>query len=412
MPTGGGDTDVVTAPDGTVYASGLSFVACSTVAVSHDKGETFVPDPIAGCGKTPLSNDREWNAVDGNHTVYSVIGDTQNMQIDLIRSRIVSPLVVPSKTIQLSVTKGYQWPGTVAVDQRNGNTYTVWNTEGSPNDCDDTTCTVPASSKAPDLVLLSVLHRGSNTPSALIVVASRRFDTFDSFVVNAVDKAGTLYVVWSERRADVKETWTMLSSSHDAGSTWSTPVKVNQSVPTTTFPWVTAGDAGRIAVSYYGTTAHANSPQKVSDSKTWQVYSAFSTDGGATFAEHKTSGTINKGQICTSGTGCANGGRNLLDFFETAADANGCLVTTYTDNSSGTPYISFVRQVGGPGLLASRPCARPASFVTQPPPTSGKQPSSNGRGLASTGLGTALPIAGAIVVVITLLGRRLRRTSP
>ena len=246
VPTGGGDSDIVVAPNGTVYGSGLSYVACSTVSVSHDKGETFVPDPIAGCGKFPLMNDRQWNDVDGNNTVFTVIGDTQNTQIDLIRSRITNPIVVPSQTLQLSVTPDYQWPGTIAVDHRNGTAYTVWNTEGAPNDCDDTACKVPASSVTADRVLISILPRGATSPPAPVLVASRRFDTFDSFVSNAVDKAGTVYVVWSERHPAVKETWTMLATSHDGGQHWSAPVKVNKAAATTTFPWVTAEDAGRI----------------------------------------------------------------------------------------------------------------------------------------------------------------------
>jgi hypothetical protein len=412
VPTGGGDSDIVTAPDGTIYASGLSYAACSTVSVSHDKGETFVPDPIAGCGQTPLSNDRQWNAVDGQHTVYTVIGDTMKTQIDLVRSLVTSPLVVPSKTLQLSVTPDYEWPGTVAVDQRNGTTYTVWNTRGAPDDCDDNKCTVPASWKTPDRVLISVLPRGSTTPPAPVVVASRRFDTFDSFVVDAIDAVGTVYVVWSERHSASKETWTMLSSSHDAGKHWSAPVKVNSGPVTTTFPWVTAGDPGRIAVSYYGTSARAASPQKVTAKQSWQVYSAFSIDGGKTFTEYRTTGGMNNGQICTSGTGCTAGGRNLLDFFETAADANGCLVTTYTDNSSGTPYISFVRQVGGPGLRAAKDCARPASF-SPPRSTSGaptRQPAT-GPGLASTGWPRWVPTLGAVLVVLGAVAGTRRRRS-
>src|SRR3954462_14749953 len=52
----GGDSDIAVTPDGTLFASGLSYLACSTISRSGDKGSTWVPMPVAGCGRTPLSN--------------------------------------------------------------------------------------------------------------------------------------------------------------------------------------------------------------------------------------------------------------------------------------------------------------------------------------------------------------------
>ena len=370
VPTGGGDSDIAVTPGGVLYASGLSYLACSTVSRSTDRGDTWVPMPVAGCGRQPLMNDRQWTATFGDSIVYTAIGDTANTQIDLVRSLVDSPAVLPSSTLQLSRTPDYQWPGTVEVDQRSGTVYTVWNTTGSPNDCDKapgaTKCEpVQASTVKPDRIEISALRAGDSGAPAPLVVATRRYDTFDSFVVVAVDKAGALYVVWTERHpakehSSAGGTWSMLSRSTDGGRHWSAPVKVNRAPRTTTFPWVTAGDGGRIAVSYYGTTTGGNSPQTVATSATWRVYSSYSTDGGRHFREYATTGVMDKGAICTSGTGCSAGGRNVLDFFETAADARGCLVTAFADNTV-TPragaVISYVRQTAGPGLRAGRDCS-------------------------------------------------------
>jgi hypothetical protein len=364
VPTGGGDSDIAVTPNGTLFASGLSYLACSTVSRSTDKGDSWVPVPVAGCGRTPISNDRQWNAVDGNDTVYTAIGDTVDTEIDLVRSAVDNPAVIPSATMTLSKTPDYQWPGTVDVDQRNGNVYTVWNTTGAPNDCDgapgaEACKPTEASTKHPDKVLVSVVGRSATEAPAPITVASRRFDTFDSFVVDAVDKAGNIYVVWNERHPQPHETWTMLSVSHNAGRSWSAPVKVQRQPATTVFPWVTAGDAGRIAISYYGTSARGSSPQTVAKTAAWSVYSAFSTDGGRTFAEYRTTRAMHHGAICTSGTGCATGTRNLLDFFETAADPDGCLVTSFADNTvdpATGAVVSYVRQTGGAGLRAGHAC--------------------------------------------------------
>lgn len=362
LPTGGGDTDVAVTPNGTVVASGLSSVACATVAVSKDKAQSWRADPLAGCATFPLMNDRQWTAVDGNNTVYTVIGNVVQGEIDLVRATPSAVGVTPTTTMQLYTGGDYEWPGTIAVDGRNGTAYVGWNTTGAPDDCDGTSgasCSpVSASSQTPDRIYVSVVPRGATSAPTPRLVASRHFDSYDSFVADAVDSAGTVYVVWSERHPAQRETWIMLSTSRNGGRSWSSPQRVNRVPATTTYPWVTAGDGGRIAISYYGTSAHGYSPQTVAPSATWYVYSTFSTDGGRHFAEYRTTGAIQHGMICTSGTGCAAGTRNLLDFFETAADPQGCLVTSYADNSAGgtAAIVSYVRQTSGPGLSARRPC--------------------------------------------------------
>jgi hypothetical protein len=364
VPTGGGDSDIAVTPSGTLYASGLSYVACSTVARSTDKGDTWLDMPVGGCGRMPLLNDRQWTTTYGDKTEYTAIGDVVDSEIDLVRSAIDNPVVVPSTTMTLSRSADYQWPGTVAVDQRNGTVYTVWNTTGAPNDCDQspgaTSCKpAQASTKRPDRILVSVVKNGASSAPAPVTIAKRRFDTFDSFVVDAVDRAGNVYVVWSERHPSVQQTWTMLSVSRDGGHSWSAPRRVETVPVTTTFPWVTAGDSGRIAISYYGTSAHGNSPQKVGAKASWFVWSSYSTNGGRTFREYRTTPVMHHGSICTSGTGCATGTRNLLDFFETAMDPNGCLVTAYADNTvdpATGAVVSYVRQTSGPGLRAGRSC--------------------------------------------------------
>ena len=356
----GGDTDIAVTPRGTLFASSLSYNGCSGVGVSTDRGQTWSDNPLAGCARIPAMNDRQWTATYGENVVYTVIGDTVRGDIDMVRSSMTNPVVVPSSTLDLYTGGDYQWPGTIAVDQHRGTAYVVWNTAGAPNNCDQSagaaSC-VPqaASTQTADKIEVSVVPDGATSAPAPVVVASRQFDTYDSFVSDAVDAAGNVYVVWSERHPTQGQTWTMLSVSRDHGRTWSTPRKVQRTPATTVFPWVSAGDAGRIAVSYYGTTARGNSPQKVASSATWSVYSSFSTDYGRTFSEYRTTGTMQKGPICTSGTQCSAGSRDLLDFFETDVDTHGCLVTSYADNAADNTgaIVSYVRQTAGPGLRSS-----------------------------------------------------------
>src|SRR5260370_26287001 len=72
----------------------------------------------------------------------------------------------------------------------------------------------------------------------------------------AVDDAGNVYAVWSEIDASdpTLHPGTFFSYSTDFGSTWSTPVKVNQSSSEnlTLFPWIDAAGDGGVDIVYYG----------------------------------------------------------------------------------------------------------------------------------------------------------------
>ena len=367
---GGGDSDITSTPGGTLYASGLT-LACITLARSADQGQSWVPNPVGGCGGT-VADDRQWNDTYGEDVVYTAFGNIALGSIEVSRADVLSGVAQGGPSVPVSGDTEYQWPGVLDVDQRTGSVVVGWNTVGAPNDCDEG-CSAPASSAEPDEVRAAVLD-SSGTPVAgsPFLVASRPFDTFDSFVSVDTGRDGTVYAAWSERHPEARETWTMLASSADGGHTWSAPVKVNSGPATTTFPWVSAGDAGRVAVSYYGTSAQGASPEVVNGD--WSVFSAFSTDGGQSFDEQRATGTMHQGSICTSGTGCASGTRDLADFFETDYDASGCLVTTYTDNSADVvaadgsrttdepTHVAFVRQTSGPGLLADTDCG-PTSRV-------------------------------------------------
>lgn len=371
---GGGDSDIVTSPNGTVYASGLT-LACITLSRSTDRGQSWLANPVGGCGGLPV-DDRQWNDVYREEAVFTAWGNIALGHIQVARAGTAAVVAQSAPPVQVSQEANYQWPGVLDVDQRDGSVYVGWNTTGAPNDCDagPTACGGrPASSDEPDEIRLAVLDKaGQPVSGSPFLVAARSADTFDSFVGVDTGRDGTVHAVWSERHPESAQTWTVLASSKDKGRTWSTPVKVNQAPATTAFPWVSAGDAGRVAVTYYGTAAGGRSPETVNGD--WAVWSSLSTDGGATFTEVKATPTMHKGPICTSGTGCAAGTRDLADFMESDYDKNGCVVVTYTDNSrdvvtpTGTrttnaaERIAFVRQVAGPGLLADRECT-PARFA-------------------------------------------------
>ncbi len=99
---------------------------------------------------------------------------------------------------------------------------------------------------------------------------------------------------------------------------------------TAVFPWLAARGA-TVDLVYYGTTASS----KDDPSAVWNVYMAQSKDGGTSFVQSLVSSHPNHvGVICTNGTGCKSGTRNLLDLFQDAIDPlNGMAAIIYTDDT-------------------------------------------------------------------------------
>src|SRR5205807_4018424 len=87
------------------------------------------------------------------------------------------------------------------------------------------------------------------------------------FPVLAIDAADTIYTVWTPNDRQPGTTGgcsgaetpapnsVMLSHSTDFGKTWSAPVTIYRPANARAFwPWITAGDAGKISVVWYQTS--------------------------------------------------------------------------------------------------------------------------------------------------------------
>lgn len=162
------------------------------------------------------------------------------------------------------------------------------------------------------------------------------------FPAVAVDPTnGDVYAVWSNASASGTDVY--FSYSADGGDTWSPAVVVNSDPANTAiFPWVAAYN-GTADVTYYGT------PSANDASAVWNVYLAQTTDNGSSFTESLVSNASNHtGVICTKGTACAPGTRNLLDLFQVGIDpANGKAAVVYVDDAhtkdaSGNPLPQTV----------------------------------------------------------------------
>lgn len=361
---GGGDADIAPDRSGDLWGSGLTLVN-TTATYSSNKGADWSVNPV---GTLDTVVDRQWIDTYRDNAAFMTTGKIGEQRILLSRLELVGgvPTVVLTRTVSKPGEEEYQWPGEIAVDNKRSLVYVGWNNaKDSLQDQNFKRDNIVVTRSSTDL--LETTHS---------VVTKTRGDSFDSFVSVDNDYRGNVYAAWSERRPKGKNgrrgwTNTYISVSKNRGMTWSEPRKVNtRRARTTTFPWVVAGSKGKVAVAYYGTRRRGPSPESVTRKelrgpkwKVWVAYSHNATGDKPRYTKKvAVRKAIHEGNICTSGTGCAGGTRDLLDFFQIDLDACGEMVITYTDNSQDVvtvggerttnkpEMISFVRQNGGPKL--------------------------------------------------------------
>ena len=213
----------------------------------------------------------------------------------------------------------------------------------------------------------STWHRGDTAfkPGAMIPTS-----LFAHWPAIAIDRGGNTYLVWDTdpRRNDSKgcgDTLTgngatgsplpnsiKVAASGNYGKTWSHPYTVAHRKGARVFwPWIAAGSAGRIAVTWYRTDRLRDPDcQKVTlaigDA---HVFHAASSKRGIAYAG-ASRGPIHKNStVCQGGTTCVATGqdRRLGDFFTNALDSRGCELIASGDTTRPSP-------LGGP-----RPTALP-----------------------------------------------------
>lgn len=349
---GGGDADVDIGSNGTLHASTLIFIINANTfrtgrgftlgvsAISCAHGVTAFD--LSQCTQEIIDlagNDRQWVTSNGNHVWISYHDAANSSLIRVQRSdddgvtwkRVGDPVVGQGQTTAGGTFNNIQ--GKLVADRTTGNLYAVY-AEGVPGilKAKTTTFNHVIVSRSTDL--------GKSWTAALVFADPRLVNLGQVFPALAVDQAtGKLYAVWSDAQN------TFFSSSSDHGSTWSAPQIVNSAPANTAiFPNVAAYN-GTVDVVYYGTSAASDNDTAA----VWNTYLAQTVDDGATFTQNAVSNTSNHtGVICTNGTGCAPGTRNLLDLFEVGIDPqNGKAAVIYTDDtltqdSAGNPLPQVV----------------------------------------------------------------------
>jgi hypothetical protein len=125
--------------------------------------------------------------------------------------------------------------------------------------------------------------------------------------------------------------------SHDRGLTWVNDRNVGFSagINNTVFPATVAGDPDRAAMFFVGTTKSGagGTGTDMTFNGTWYGYVATTYDGGNSWVTVSATGTdpVQRGVICTMGTTCPSGTRNLLDFNDLTIDKKGRPVAAFAD---------------------------------------------------------------------------------
>jgi hypothetical protein len=148
------------------------------------------------------------------------------------------------------------------------------------------------------------------------------------------------------------------------------------------FSTVVAGDPGRAAFAFHGTTTDGDSGDMATfpANAEWYLWIATTFDGGLTWELRNATPNdpTQKGSICDDGTGCDNtpDDRNLLDFMDMDIDGEGRIIVGYADGcvescvtggpNSFTARGYLARQASGKRMYAAFDPPLPTNFPGSP----------------------------------------------
>ena len=205
----------------------------------------------------------------------------------------------------------------------------------------------------------------------------------------AIDAGGRAYFVFSNFGGG-PGAGAGVAISDDNGATWKNMFDVGAiyGVKNICFPTATAGDAGRAAVSFYGSTtpqgAATGDSNDGSFTGVWHMYVAHTFDGGKTWTTTDVTPTMPMQRSGLLRGGGADAWRNLADFYDMTTDRDGRVLVGYGNgcasgdcalaplNPDGTSAVkgnaytattSIARQSSGRRMLVAKD---PASSTSVP----------------------------------------------
>jgi hypothetical protein len=335
---GSGDSYCAVFSDGTIVFTDLYLITV-TVDTSLDGGETWLQNPQASV--TPL-DDRQWLQI-GPTVSGGPASDPETLY--LVYNQIPFGLYIQKSRITAT---GYGWiPGNAGLPvstQTGSRDYFVV-------DQNDGTLYLP--NKEGGNLVVYVSTDGANTFTSHTVLQGTG-DIQNIFTAVDVDIEGNIYLIWAQDKADI-----FMAVSTDKGQTWDIS-QVTKTPGCRVLPWITAGDAGRIGLTWYETDKEGDSDNTDDmENATWDVKAAFCVDAlseNRTFLITTMEENVHTGTIKTTGASSSEADRDLGDFFTCDVDSMGRLVVTYGKDGDDGPnqyqaVVMFAKQMEGPFLL-------------------------------------------------------------
>jgi hypothetical protein len=334
---GGGDADVDIGSTGTLHVSTLVFFFNPQTRITQ-LGVSAITCPNADTSRNfshctgqiidTTQSDREWVTSDGTQVYISYHDSGSSTLIHVQRSdddgftfhRVTDPITGQAGVTSNSTFDNDQ--GKLVADSFSHNVYTIW--AGGAGGLQKA-----KTANFNNIYVTASSDMGKTWTPHLVFSGTVNVALNNVFPALAVDPVtGTLYAGWSNAHQ------VFISKSTDQGQTWTSPLAVNTSpANTAVFPWI-AARGNTVDYAYYGT----NASSKDDPTAVWNVYMAQSVDGGFHFMQSTVTTHPNHvGVICTNGTGCSPGTRNLLDLFQDAINPlNGFAAIIYTDDTLTT----------------------------------------------------------------------------
>jgi hypothetical protein len=349
---GGGDNELSISTDGDIQVSTLNSLATIGMAVTEGVGKPIEYNPQVA---NFVGVDRQWQAAYGPDTVYLTYHDIFVSQVWMVKSTdggrtFGAPMPTLPAEMLPQLAGGLGLPNgnihsNLVVDKDERVAFAFLAQESVQGNF------TPL--QKPNTVWVAITEPGGTNPTVHEVFAAPVGTSLQGlFPAIAVDRAGNLYAAWSDLHG------VYVSISKDHAETWTPPIKVSAaSDKAAVFPYVIAGDAGRVGLAWLGSTA---ADPSVEDAE-WHVNYAYNLSAlakGTRWTQVRASDhVVHSGEICLEGLMCdaTGGNRNLAEVLQIGLTRDGRVLIAYPDDSNPAHLAGWswiAEQRGGPGLYA------------------------------------------------------------
>jgi len=252
------------------------------VSKSTDGGITWQPPVVVAWNTLTIFHDKEYIATDATGSAYD-----GNLYVSWTRFQYDSPIFFSRSTdggssfstpFAISDSSLSSNQGSIPVVGPDGEVYVAWYNFNQDSIRLNKSTNGGSSFGTPRLV--------ANITSVPSPLPGGEFRSY-SFPTMAVDQNnGYVYVAWSDFRNGDADIY--FTSSMDGGSTWSTPVRVNDDTKFNDahqfFPWMDVSPNGKLYIGWFDSRLD---PTPTTPPLLYDMYVTVSTDGGLTFSPNQ-----------------------------------------------------------------------------------------------------------------------------